>query len=386
MNLVVVSNTRQRLRDLCSLLDTVDGSMDVVPIEGGLDRLADMPTHQEPEVMILECSGQNPGELEKIEHLRSLYPDMASILVTEATAPEFLMGAIRAGVREVLPLPVTGPVLASALGRLTRKGNGKERRHGKVLAFAACKGGGGTTFLAANLAYVLSQHEQKVLLLDLNLQFGDAVLFVSDQKPAMNIADVAEEISRVDVSFITSCLVEVSPTLAVLAAPEDPARARLVKPEHVDTLLRLLRHHFDFIVIDIGRGLDPVSVRALDHADVIYPVLQMTLPFIRDGKRLIDAFRALDYGKDKIRLIVNRYQKNGDFSLDDVKRSLGHEVAHVVPNMFEDVAASVNQGVPIMKLSPGSAVTKALLDTAGTLVALTPKVEEGWLARVFHRA
>jgi pilus assembly protein CpaE len=386
VDMVVVSNVRPRLREICSLLEAMEGSMEVTPVEGGLDHMADLPAHQEPKVMILDCEGKNGSELEKIEHLHHLYPDMACIVVTESTAPEFLIGAMRAGVREVLPLPLSGSVLASALGRVAKKTNGHERRHGQVLAFVACKGGGGTTFLAANMAHVLSQHEKKVLLIDLNLQFGDAALFVSDQKATTTVADVAEEINRVDASFLASCVVNVTPDFAVLAAPDDPARARLVKPEHVDTLLRLVRHHYDFIVIDTGRGLDPVGVRALDHADLIYPVLQQTLPFIRDGKRLIEAFRSLGYGKEKIRIVVNRYQNGGDIGLDDVKQSLGYAVAHVVPNQFADVAASVNQGVPILKLSPNSTVSKALLDMAGALVTLSGKTNGSWLSRVFHRA
>ena len=386
MNLVVVSNVRQRLREICTLLEAMEASLVVTPIEGGFEQFANIPAHLEPEVLILDCSGKTAKDLERVEQLHHLYPDMVCIAVTDTAAPEFLMGAMRAGVREVLPLPVSASVLGAALGRVMKKARDQERRHGQILTFVACKGGGGTSFLAANLAYVLSEHEQKVLLLDLNLQFGDAALFVSDQKAATTIADVAEEIERVDGSFLASCVVNVSPNFAVLAAPEDPARARLVRPEHVDTLLRLVRHHYDFVVIDAGRGLDAVSVRALDHADVVFPVLQLTLPFIRDGKRLIEAFRALDYSKEKVRIVVNRYQKGGDIGLDDVKRALGHEVAHVVPNQFDDVAASVNQGVPIMKLAPNSTVTKALLQIASTLVDLSAKTSTGWLSRVFNRA
>ncbi|MBI2307532.1 MAG: AAA family ATPase [Rhodocyclales bacterium] len=386
MNLVVVSKARQTLRDICANLDAMEEPIEVTPIEGSLDDLAKIPAHQDPEVMILDCSGGSCAPLERIEQLRQLYPDMALILVTDNAAPDFLMGAMRAGVREVLPLPATTPVLASALGRLVTKANGHERRHGQILTFVGCKGGAGTSFLAANLGYVLAEHEQKVLLLDLNLQFGDAALFVSDQKSTKTIADLAEEIHRVDAAFLASSVVHISEGFDVLAAPEDPSRALAVKAEHVDTLLRLARHQYDFVVIDAGRGLDAVSLRALDHADVIYPVLQLTLPFIRDAKRLVEAFRSLDYGREKVRIIVNRYQKSDDIGLADVQKALGYEAAHVVPNQFEPVAASVNQGVPVRKLAPASLVSKALVDIAATLTSAETRVEPaGWFGRLLGR-
>ena len=43
---------------------------------------------------------------------------------------------------------------------------------------------------------------------------------------------------------------------------------------------------FDVVVIDAGRSLTSVTLQALDLADRIYAVLQLTLPYVRDGKRL----------------------------------------------------------------------------------------------------
>ena len=385
MNLVVVSPVRARLREMCSLLAGLGDAHEVMPIEGGLSQLSEIPVHQEPGVFILDYCAYDAAELDRLEQLHHLYPGAACIVVTDRVDTDFLMRALRNGVREVLPLPLTAISLGEALARVVKKSDGKGRRNGKVLAFVACKGGSGTSFLAANLAFVLAENRNKVLLIDLNLQFGDAALFISDHKGGNTVADVAAEIERVDAAFLAASAFNVTPDFAVLAAPETPASARLVKAEHVDTLLRLARHHYDFVVVDAGRGLDAVSIRALDHADVVYPVLQLTLPFLRDGKRLLDAFAQLDYGHEKIRIVVNRFQKGGEIGLEDLKRALGHAVAHVVPNQFDDVAASVNQGVPIMTLAPSSPVTKALLQMAATHTTLRTPVPDGWLARFMHR-
>jgi pilus assembly protein CpaE len=77
--------------------------------------------------------------------------------------------------------------------------------------------------------------------------------------------------------------------------------------------------HYDFLILDVGRELDPISIQVLDRADLIFPVLQQTLPSIRDAKRVLDAFRALNYQDDKVRLVVNRYQKNADITIADLE-------------------------------------------------------------------
>ena len=156
-----------------------------------------------------------------------------------------------------------------------------------MLAFISCKGGSGATFIATNLGYALAAGGHKrVLLIDMNLHFGDASLFVSEHKPLATLSDVAHQIHRLDPSFLASSTLSILPNYSVLAAPEDPAHASEVLPEHVDAIIAQARRQYDFVVLDVGRNLDAVSVRALDHADMIFPILQTTLPYIRDGKRV----------------------------------------------------------------------------------------------------
>jgi pilus assembly protein CpaE len=115
-----------------------------------------------------------------------------------------------------------------------------------------------------------------------------------------------------------------------------------------------------------------VTLQALDMADRIYPVLQLTLPFIRDSQRLRDVFRSLDYPEDKIQWIVNRHRKDGEFSTDDLKKALDVRDLITLPSHYEAVASSVNQGVPVDQVAPGSPVTRALRDLARGLLPPPP--------------
>jgi pilus assembly protein CpaE len=296
------------------------------------------------------------------------------MLLVDDHHPDLLIRAMRAGVREVLRLPLQHGALREAIDRLAAasaaKGEGAARG-ASVRAFVGCKGGSGATFVATNLGYALATLAgRKVLLVDLHRQFGDATLYVSDQKPAMTLADVCRQIGRVDAPFLESCLVRVAPGFGVLSgADDDPSQAAEVKPEHLDTILRVARQHYDDILLDLGRQIDAVSLRALDVADAIHPVLQMTLPDLRDARRLLDMFGALGYDAARVRLLVNRYDKSGRLRLADLRDALGTDAFHTIPNDYAAVADSVNQGVPLLRLARGSAAARSLADLVDLLTA-----------------
>jgi pilus assembly protein CpaE len=177
----------------------------------------------------------------------------------------------------------------------------------------------------------------------------------------------------------------VAPGFGVLAAADDPSHAINLKPEQMDSLLRVARQHYDYIVLDVGRQIDAISLRALDNADAIYPILQLALPDIRDGRRLLDIFRSLGYPADNTRLIVNRYEKGGKLRLQDLQSALGAEVLHTVPNDYMAVTDSVNQGVPVLQLSRSSAVARSLAELVELVTARRVPENKGLFDRIFGR-
>ena len=388
MKIKVISTDDKQLAELARLLRERSTADDVSIMSASLERVLAVAELADIDVLLLAQHDLSGEDVERLERLGIAYPATAFILVSPLQTPELLMRAMRAGVREVVPSPASPITLYPALRRIADKRESHANAAGKVLAFVSCKGGSGATFLATNLAYALASMEnKKVCLLDLNLQFGDATLFMSEQKPNATLADVARHIHRLDASFLAGSMVDVTPNFGILAAPEDPSLAEDVKPEHIDAILKLARRHYDFILLDVGRNLDAVSVRALDQADMIYPILQTTLPYIRDGKRLLGVFHSLDYSADKISLIVNRHEKSAQIKLGDLERAYGMRILLEMPNHYEAAAASVNQGVPILKLAPASPLSKALAEMAYSLAGVAvgaEKARSGLLARLFH--
>jgi pilus assembly protein CpaE len=352
-------------------------------LRDALDRLPG----EHPGLVIIDASDSEAADADLLERLCKHYPASTFMLLTGEQQQELLIRAMRAGVREVLQLPLVHHAFHESLDRVANTTGITALRDGKVLAFIACKGGSGATFISTNFGFALSTlADKKVLLIDLHGQFGDATLYVSDQKPAMTLSDVCSQIARIDGPFLESCLVHVAPGFGVLAAADDPAHGVNLKPEHMDAILRVARQHYDYIVLDVGRQIDAISLRALDNADAIYPILQLALPDIRDGRRLLDIFRSLGYSVENIRLIVNRYEKGGKLRLQDLQSALGAEVLHTIPNDYMAVTDSVNQGVPVLQLSRSSQVARSLAELVELVTARRVPENKGLFDRLFGRS
>lgn len=341
-----------------------------------------------PDVLIVDDA--TPGCLEAVEALSLRTPGVETLLISGDASADFLMRAMRAGVREVIPANGSPDVLQAALTRVMHKRGKQEaapEHDGKAFAFLSCKGGSGATFLAANFAYMLaSEYGKRVALIDLNLQFGDAAIFVSESHPPSNVAELSQQIHRLDASLLAASMLEAAPNFFVLAAPDDPSHSSDVKREHIEAIVRLARLHYDFVVLDVPHTLDSVSLQALDMADTIFPILQLTLPFVRDGKRLLSIFRSLDYPRSKIQLIVNRYEKGGELTLQDLERAVDEKVSHIIPNSYLAAAASVNLGIPIVKSNRANAISKQLIEMGRVFVPAEEQIATGgWLSRMLSR-
>ena len=148
--------------------------------------------------------------------------------------------------------------------------------------------------------------------------------------------------------------------------------------------MEIARKEYDFIFIDLGRQINGIVIRALDQSDHIFPIIQQSLPYLRNGLRLLGLFKMLGYRKEKIRVIVNRHETN-TITVEAIERSLGQTVAYLVPNNFDVVNDSINQGVPVLKLARSCNVTKALVDIINAFADVRKPESSSIIRRLFVR-
>lgn len=356
-----------------------------VLIEGGKGKLRQAVERDAPDLMLVDAACGDADGLAQIAHLTTSHPGLAVVLLGASSAPDFLLGAMRAGVREVLPAPVAPAELEAAVKRAAAKLRGGEPRAlAKVFAFIACKGGSGATFLATSLGHQLAE-TKSVLLIDLNLQFGDALAFVHDARPASTLADVAREIGRLDASFLAASTVKVAPNFSILPAPDDHAQALDITPAQVEAVLALAVQHYDFVLLDIGRSIDPLSIKALDGASTIFAIMQASVASIRNAKKMLAIFKSLDYAADKVEFIVNRFERKGAIGIADIERALGKFKFHSVPNSYKQVTASIEHGEPLVTCARANPVARNLAEFARVLSPRTGQ-RGGVFARLLRRA
>lgn len=383
MKIAIISPSMEHLHQLGAVVQQLSH----VPraIQGGKSRMREIAEQERPDMMFVEGMCCDPAELDYVEQVTSAFPNIAVILVCVNTTPEFLLNSMRAGVREVIPSPPSLESVRDAISRTAAKMQGNRvRQRGKVLAFVSCKGGSGATFIATNMASHLAE-SRSVLLIDLNLQFGDALSFVSDATPHATLADLAQEFDRLDASLLAGSTVKIAANFHVLAAPADPGQAMSIQPGHLEAILQLAAATYDYVILDVGRTIDALTVKALDHADLVFPVMQQAFPDVRNARKLLGVFKSLGYASDKVELIVNRFDRSADIGLGDIERSLGPVTAHVVSNSYKQVCASINQGAPVTQQARGSPVAKSLLELA---LSLSPARApgSGFLTRLLKRA
>jgi pilus assembly protein CpaE len=357
----------------------------VLLAEGGKTRMRAIADDDEPELMVVDGMCCDPGELALVEQVTAAHPGLRVVLLCASQTPEFLIAAMRAGVREVLPSPPAAADLEAAVRRLAaRSAAGPGTSAGRVIAFMGAQGGSGTTFLACNLAWQLAE-TRSVLLVDLNLQFGDALAFLGDARAPVTLADVARDIRRLDASLLASSATKLAPALSVLPAPEDMAQAMDVRPEHVDAILDVAAAQYDFVLLDLPRAIDAVTTRALDRADRVHVVMQASLPHVRNAARLLQVFRSLGYAAGKAEIVLNRFERTSEIGVDQIRKALGDPAIVTVPNAWREVSAAINHGDALAKSGRGGVVARRLAELASAFLPPAPEAP-GLMNRLFRRA
>lgn len=348
---------------------------------GSAQTLASVLRRDQPDVVLLEFPLVDESGMEQIEAALIRSPGTHLVLVCPDSSLEFLKRAMRAGVREVLPSPLSPTTVQRAVKHAQGHHSLRNRQRevaGQVIALIPAKGGAGATFLVTNLAYALSKQGKRVAVIDLNLYFGDAAIFLGDKKIASSLVDLARQTERLDSALLHSSMIKLSEHLHLLAASESPEDVNEVSTLGVEKIIELARSQYDFVLLDVSSTLDPVAVKALDLADTIGLILQLNLPFVRAAKHMTTVFRELGYPQDKLSVIVNRYEKGDTITLVDVEKATLLKIGRTIPNSHMAVTASVNQGIPVLEMAPRDPVAHALHAWAQELAPSTAHGNKGW--------
>jgi pilus assembly protein CpaE len=253
---------------------------------------------------------------------------------------------MRAGINEYLYPPLRDPLrraLEKRSAERSRRRDAGAKAGGKSFAFFSAKGGCGATTLVTHVAAELGRLNQKVLLADLDLDSG-MVAFITKTKSVYSILDAVNNLHRLDIHYWKALVSNGIPGVEIVAAPLALASKQQIKDDQVRHVLGFARPHYDWTLVDLGRSLSHIAMAALEEIDEACLVTTLEVPALHQSKQIIQTLIDSGYGKNKIRLILNRAPKRLDITPGELEKMLGVPIFAMIPNDYPELYETYAEG------------------------------------------
>jgi len=387
-----IAETRESVKKLLSL----DGELSVVGEAASGEEALKMVKKRKPDIVLMDINMPDMNGLEVTERITVRHPDSAVIMMTVQGEMEYMKKAMLAGARDYITKPFSEEELIGAVKKVYRlehrkKNKGTVEQVGRgepqIVTLFSTKGGVGKTILAANLAVSLyNMTQKKVVLVDLDLQFGDLAALLNIM-PKQTISHLVQETGEMDPELVDSYTVKHNRSgVDLLAAPLRPEYAELVNPQHVEKIIKILKQTYDYIVVDTSATFNDINLTTLDLSNQILLVKCLDLLTVKNAKLALEVLESLQY-KEKVQLILNKVSKEGGLRIEDVERTIGTTVSNQFPVEDKVVLNSVNKGIPFVLSNPTAKISQGVEQLSWMVIKKGKKGQErkGFLKKILQR-
>ncbi|HWB84070.1 MAG TPA: AAA family ATPase [Bryobacteraceae bacterium] len=336
---------------------------------GDLTNLLDRLERMRPDVVLIDITDWRAPLEGLVTSIRSAVSDSMIIALNTSADAETILSALRAGVNEYLYPPLQDTLRKSLEKRSadrSRRRDGSAKSGGKSFGFLSAKGGCGATTLVCHVAAELGRQGQKVLLSDLDFDAG-MVGFITKTKSVYSIVDAVTNLHRLDTSYWKALVSNGIPGVEILSCPLALASKQQPKDEQVRHVLAFARPHYDVTLVDLGRSLNRLAMAAFEEIDEACLVTTLEVPALHQAKQVIQTLIDGGYGKNRIRLVLNRSPKRLDITPDELEKMLGIPVFYMIPNDYPELYETYAEG---RMLSRSSELGKQISRLALKLLSL----------------
>lgn len=319
-----------------------------------------------PDVVLVDALLQ--GRIKGLQLVEQLHKADLGVPVIVLTVPQNPIEPDPAkGIHGVLSMPFSGFDLINRIGSVRKAFEVDQDTAGtRIFSVFAPKGGVGKTTIAFNLAVSIGQLDQRTVLIDGSLQFGDLRALLKVPTDAPSILDLPTD--RIAESDLGDVLWRDPSGIDILLAPPRIEMSEMVTARDVEKILSLLRRVYSAIVIDMSSNLNDVNLAFLDAADTILEIVTYDSTTIHNTVAIADTFRAIGYPAGKVHYVVNRADSPGGIDPVALERALGRVPEHRVVSDGLLVVQSNNEGVPFVIANPAAAVSRDLVHMAEQLM------------------
>ena len=315
---------------------------DLGDVSNFLDRLERM----RPDVVLVDISGWKEPLETLVSSIRSAIGDPMIIALNNTAEADAILAVLRAGINEYLFPPLQEPLkkaLEKRSAERSRRRSDGVKGGGKAYAFLSAKGGCGATTLVTHVAAELGRQNQKVLLTDLDLDAG-MVGFITKTKAVYSILDAVNNLHRLDIHYWKALVSNGIPGVEIVSSPLALASKQQPKDEQIRHVLAFARPHYDWTLVDLGRSLSRMGMAALEEIDEACLVTTLEVPALHQSKQIIQTLLDSGYGKNRIRLILNRAPKRLDIQPGELEKMLGIPIFCMIPNDYPELYETYAEG------------------------------------------
>lgn len=353
---------------------------------GGIDAAAKMfASVSTPNLIILETSADPRFLLSELAPLAAVCdPSTKVILVGKYNDIGLYRELIRNGISEYMVAPVAMPDVLSAVASIFVDPDAEPL--GRSLAFIGAKGGSGSSAIAHNCAWGISNlFSTETILADLDLPYGTANIDF-DQDPPQGISEAVFAPERLDEVFLDRLLTKCSDHLSLLAAPSMLDRAYDFEGGAFHPILEILQRSAPVSVLDIPHMWTDWTRSVLGEADEIVITAVPDLASLRNTKNLLDALKKLRPNDKQPHLVLNQVgmPKRPEIAVNEFCESLEIEAAAIIPFDAVLFGNASNSGRMIAEIDKKSAAAETFSQLAHLLTgrASMKKARRGGLGKM----
>jgi len=306
------------------------------------------------------------------------YTPIPIVLVVSGDATDLLEAALDADVADIVPLPQLTENVVFAIRKAARPGRRARTegaRKGRIVTIFSPKGGTGKTVTASNLAASMAKHERKqTLLLDLDLQFGDAAIMLG-LEPEKTIHDLVVAPGELDSEKLAGYVLKHESGLDILPAPLRPEEAELVTEGKLGRLLDVAKESYDVIVVDTSPFFHGPMLATLDRTDQLLVLCALDVPTVKNVRLSLETLDLLSFPTERVRLLLREAPGEVGMKPREVEEALRVKIGFELP-ADRVVPLAVNRGKPAVLAETGAPFSRAIRALGAELLASADRKTE----------